>query len=217
MGGGNASRFRTIGQPGRAGCGTGQKARAEEDRKEDGSKKADIEEVCRKETRREEICSVDPGGSADRADYEEGRRGGMPNVVYATVQDVTVLFRPLSMQEQEKAEALLPIVSDLLRSEARKAGKNLDAMIAAGEVYASTVKAVTVDVTSRVLRQSTQGDAMSQESQGALGYTWSGTYAIPGGGIGNAILRNDLKRLGLRRQRIGVIELYDPGNDDCAL
>lgn len=141
----------------------------------------------------------------------------MPNVVYATVQDVTVLFRPLSMQEQEKAEALLPIVSDLLRSEARKAGKNLDAMIAAGEVYASTVKAVTVDVTSRVLRQSTQGDAMSQESQGALGYTWSGTYAIPGGGIGNAILRNDLKRLGLRRQRIGVIELYDPGNDDCAL
>ena len=50
---------------------------------------------------------------------------------------------------------------------------------------------------------------MTQESQGALGYTWSGTYAIPGGGIAAAIMRNDLKRLGLRRQRIGTVELWE--------
>jgi hypothetical protein len=49
---------------------------------------------------------------------------------------------------------------------------------------------------------------MTQESQSALGYTWSGTYAIAGGGIAQAIMRNDLKRLGLKRQNYGVIEYY---------
>jgi hypothetical protein len=57
------------------------------------------------------------------------------------------------------------------------------------------------------MRQSSTGEPMSQESQAALGYSWSGTYAIPGGGIAQAIMKNDLKRLGLRRQRMGVIDL----------
>ena len=67
------------------------------------------------------------------------------------------------------------------------------------------VRVVTVDVVSRVLRQSTEGDAMTQESQSALGYSWSGTYAIPGGGIANAIMKNDLRKLGLLNQSIGAM------------
>ena len=125
---------------------------------------------------------------------------------YATVQDVIALWRPLSNQEQERVSALLPLVSDCLRQEAIKLGQDLDWMIACGKVLETVAKAVTVDIISRIMRQSTEGEAMSQESQSALGYSWSGTYAIPGGGIANAILRNDLKRLGLRRQRIGVID-----------
>lgn len=126
---------------------------------------------------------------------------------YATVKDVMELWRPLNIQEQDRADKLLPLISDCLRQEAKKAGRDLDKMIDTGEVLESVVKTVTVDVTSRVLRQNTEGDAMSQESQSALGYTWSGTYAVPGGGIANAIMRNDLKRLGIRRQRMGVIDL----------
>lgn len=126
---------------------------------------------------------------------------------YATVKDVMELWRPLNIQEQDRADKLLPLISDCLRQEAKKAGRDLDRMIDAGEVLESVVKTVTVDVTSRVLRQKTEGDAMSQESQSALGYTWSGTYAVPGGGIANAIMKNDLKRLGIRRQRMGVIDL----------
>ena len=130
---------------------------------------------------------------------------------YATGQDVALLFRPLSQEEANRCDELLPIISDLLRQAAVNLGKDLDAMITAGEVYGSVVKAVTVDVVSRVLRQSTTGEPMSQESQTALGYNWQGTFAIPGGGIANAIMNNDLKRLGLvKRQRIGGIELYDP-------
>ena len=127
---------------------------------------------------------------------------------FATVEDISTLWRPLSADEQTRASALLPIISDALRNEARKVDKNLDEM-AEDDVYANVLKAVTVDVTVRVLRQSTSGDAMTQETQAAGGYSWSGTYAVPGGGIANAILYNDLKRLGLQRQQIGSIMLWE--------
>lgn len=136
---------------------------------------------------------------------------------FATVEDVTALWRPLTSAEQERADALLPLLSDALRQEARKVGKDLDEMIMEDPdgSFESTVKLVTVDVLGRVLRQSTSDEPLSQESQSALGYTWSGTFAIPGGGIAAAIMRNDLKRLGLRRQQLGVIDLMDDGRRNC--
>ena len=118
---------------------------------------------------------------------------------YATVEDVEALFRPLTPDEAERAEALLPIISNELRLYARNYHRDLDAMIEGDPILASVAKEVTVSAVSRVLRQSTTGEAMTQESQAGLGYSWSGTYAIPGGGIGNAILPSDLKRLGLKR------------------
>ena len=130
------------------------------------------------------------------------------SVAFATVEDISTLWRPLTADEQTRAAALLPLISDALRNEAVKVGKNLDEMIQADETYANVVKLVTVDVTVRVLRQNTSGDAMTQETQAAGGYSWSGTYAVPGGGIANAILYNDLKRLGLQRQQYGSIFLW---------
>lgn len=124
---------------------------------------------------------------------------------FATVNDIETLWRPLSSSEQSRADALLPLVSDELRVLAKNVNKDLDAMAASDEAYQSVLKIVTVDVTVRVLRQSTDGDAMTQESQSALGYSWSGTYAVAGGGIANAILNNDLKKLGLKTQQIGVL------------
>ena len=124
---------------------------------------------------------------------------------FATVNDIETLWRPLSSPEQARATALLPLVSDELRVLAKNVNKDLDEMAAADEAYQSVLKIVTVDVTVRVLRQSTDGDAMTQESQSALGYSWSGTYAVAGGGIANAILNNYLKKLGLKTQQIGVL------------
>lgn len=127
---------------------------------------------------------------------------------FATIEDITTLFRPLSESETTRAEALLPLVSDALRQCAYNVGKDLDQMIAEQSTLASVAKLVTVDVISRVLREDTQGALMSQESQSALGYSWSGSYAIPGGGIEAAIMYNDLKRLGLQRQKIGSVQLW---------
>lgn len=131
---------------------------------------------------------------------------------FATLDDVIALSGvAYTTEDQERIEELLPLVSDALRYEAVKVGKDLDEMAAANAAYASVVKLVTVDVVVRALRQSMDTEPMSQESQSALGYSWSGTYAIPGGGIAAAIMRNDLKRLGLRRQRYGTIEMWPGG------
>lgn len=132
---------------------------------------------------------------------------------FATVQDVIDLWRDLTAEEQERVAKLLPIISDELRYRATLVGRDLDAMIEKTPSLTSVAKEVTVSAVSRILRQSTSGEIMSQESQSGLGYSWSGTYAIPGGGIGNAILPSDLKRLGLKRGRIGIIDFYDPRND----
>ena len=129
---------------------------------------------------------------------------------FATLADVTALTgKAYTPAEQERISALLPLVSDALRYEGEKVGKNLDDMAEASSAYASTLLLVTVDVVVRAMRQSQEGEPMSQESQTGLGYSWQGTYAIPGGGISAAIMRNDLKRLGLRRQRIEVVDLYE--------
>lgn len=137
----------------------------------------------------------------------------MASTAYATIEDVKLLWRNLTTDEEEKVEALLPIISDELRYQAMLVNKDLDSMIASKPVLSNIAKEVTVSIISRIMRQSTTGEPMSQESQSGLGYSWSGTYAIAGGGIGNAIMRSDLKRLGLKVQRMGIIDFYDPRND----
>ena len=132
---------------------------------------------------------------------------------FATISDVVAISGTnYSAAEQERIQTLLPLVCDTLRFEANKVGKDLDAM-AENATYASVLKLVTCDVVIRAMRQSQTGDPMSQESQSANGYSWSGTYAIPGGGIAVSIMNNDLKRLGLRRQKYGVIDLYYDAED----
>lgn len=125
---------------------------------------------------------------------------------FATVSDVEILWRELTAEETERAESLLEVISNSLRVEADSVGKDLDAMIVASPVYASVVKSVTVDVVARTLMTSTDQEPITQASESALGYSWSGSYLVPGGGL--FIKKTELARLGLRRQRYGVIDFY---------
>ena len=131
---------------------------------------------------------------------------------FATLADVITLTGKTFTTAEQTRIALLPMVSDLIREAGNNVGKDIDAEVASSVSYASVVKLVTVDVVLRIMRQSMDDEPMSQESQAALGYSWSGTYAIPGGGMATALLNNDLKRLGLKRQKYGVLEMY--GDDD---
>ena len=129
---------------------------------------------------------------------------------FATVADVLeITGKDYTGAEMNRIETLLELISDTLRTYATNIGKDLDKMADASTAYANVLKLTTVDIVIRATRQSFDGDPLTQESQSAIGYTWSGTYAIPGGGIAGAIMKNDLKRLGLRRQQYGVIEFYD--------
>lgn len=125
---------------------------------------------------------------------------------YATVADMAILWRPLTQDEASRAEALIPLVCDSLRMEARNRGKDLDAMIEAEPLLASVAKSVTVDVVARTLMTSTDSEPTTQFSEAGLGYSVSGTYLVPGGGL--FIKKSELSRLGLRRQRLGVIDLW---------
>lgn len=127
-------------------------------------------------------------------------------MAYATVNDVIALFRALTPEEQTRVTSLLPIVEDELRQRAHDVGKDLDNMIDNGDVLPNVVKSVVVDVVARALMTPTNDAPMSQFSESALGYTVSGTFLVPGGGL--FVKKSELERLGLRRQRIGVIELY---------
>lgn len=130
---------------------------------------------------------------------------------FATLQDIIDLFRPLTADEQTKATNLIPIVSASLRMEAEKVNMDLDAMVAADTNLALVAKSVTVDVVARTLMTSTNQEPMSQYSESALGYSVSGTFLVPGGGL--FIKDSELKRLGLKKQRYGVIDFYDPRNN----
>jgi len=124
---------------------------------------------------------------------------------FATIEDIESLWRVMSNEERERAEALLPVISDSLRQEAINCGKDLDQMITDGKILPSVVKSVVVDVVARTLMTSTNAEPMIQTSQSAMGYSYSGTYLVPGGGL--FIKKSELARLGLRKQRIGVIEM----------
>lgn len=125
--------------------------------------------------------------------------------VFATLEDIELLFRPLTDSEIKKAEALIPVVSASLRTEARKVGKDLDNMVADDEDLRAVAKSVTVDVVARTLMTSTDSEPMTQISESGMGYSFSGTYLTPGGGI--FIKRSELARLGLKSQKYGVIDI----------
>ena len=125
---------------------------------------------------------------------------------FASVDDITLLKRKLTAEEQERASALLGIVSDILRSEANKVGKDLDAMVAVSPHLASVARSVAVEAVNRALNNPADQETRSQMSQTAGPFTASATYLVPGGGV--YILRRELALLGLRRQKRGVLDIY---------
>lgn len=132
---------------------------------------------------------------------------------YATVEEVQQRWRSLSLEEAERAEHLLEDLSDVIRAKAMLQGIDYDLFVLNHPPFASVAKTVVISVLSRILREDTQGQVLSQETQTGLGYSWTGTMAIPGGGIANAFLEREWRMLGLKRQTMGSVE-YAYGNHD---
>lgn len=124
---------------------------------------------------------------------------------FATIEDVELLWRGLKGTEIDRCMGLLETISDTLRLEAERYGIDLDKK-AENTVYANVLKSVVVDIVARTLLTSTDNEPVSQFTESALGYSYTGTYLTPGGGI--FIKDTELRKLGIKKQRYGVIDFY---------
>ena len=125
---------------------------------------------------------------------------------FATVDDLTALWRPMTAEEQVRAAVLLEVVSASLRAEADRVGRDLDKMVEENYNLEQVAKSVTVDIVARTLMTSTDQEPMTQLSQTAGPFSATAQFLVPGGGL--FIKRSELARLGLRRQRYGVMDIY---------
>jgi hypothetical protein len=129
-----------------------------------------------------------------------------------SIDDLIKLFRPLQADEVEKANSLIETVISDLKVKAKKVDMDLDELSKDND-YHNVLKSVVCDIVGRALMTSTDQEPMVQSSESALGYSWSGTFLVPGGGL--FIKKDELKRLGLLKQRYGVIDFYEnPWNRD---
>lgn len=134
---------------------------------------------------------------------------------YATTSDIRAFGYSISEGEEEVVQKLLEAASAKLRLHARKRGKDLDALISdeeSGEDYSLAVQSVVVQAVCRALSSARDSSpAVTQASQGGLGYTASITYLNAGQSL--YFLRNELKELGLMQQTWGALEVFKDAAD----
>ena len=126
---------------------------------------------------------------------------------YATIEDINTLGRTLTEAETTKATALLPIASSTMREAAFAVGKDLDAMVLTDTDLSEIAKQVCVDMTLRAINRDTDDSGgYSQMTQSAGAYSMTISPIVSGRSI--FLMKNELSALGLRRQKMGVIEPY---------
>ena len=132
---------------------------------------------------------------------------------YATVTDIQVLKRALTFEEIQRADSLIPVVCDLIRAEAKKTGRDYDQLIHDDPLYATIAKAVVCDVVVRELN--TPGDMLPATSYSEGAGSVSQSYSLPNASGAIKLWPSDLKALGLKRQKIGALNLMTPPQRGC--
>lgn len=128
---------------------------------------------------------------------------------YATVSDIIALGKNLTAEEQTSAEILIQTASSKIRMIARKYGIDIDKNISdttTGDDLSVAVKNAVVQSVIRAIDSlSATSSAVSQNSETNGAYNISMTYLNAGQSL--YFLNNELKDLGIIRQRYGAIEL----------
>lgn len=129
--------------------------------------------------------------------------------IYASVEDYEKVYNTaLNNDQHKRLLMLIELASSLLREEANKRNMNLGAVISSSDDKANVAKMVVLACVHRVMSKDDDQDMpLEQFSQSALGYTFSGTYVNPGDDL--YYLRNELKRMGIIKQRYGAMEIYE--------
>lgn len=128
---------------------------------------------------------------------------------YATVSDIIALGKNLTAEEQTSAEILIQTASSKIRIIARKYGIDIDKNISdttTGDDLSVAVKNAVVQSVIRAIDSlSSTSSAVSQNSETNGAYNISMTYLNAGQSL--YFLNNELKDLGIIRQRYGAIDL----------
>lgn len=125
---------------------------------------------------------------------------------YATVSDIQILKRELTAEEQGRASALITVISAEIRSEARKAGRDFAKMLVENPDLEEVARAVVVDAVMRELN--TPGNQLPATSYSEAAGGVSQSYSLPNASGSIKLWPSDLKALGIKRQKIGVIPLW---------
>lgn len=127
-----------------------------------------------------------------------------------TVNDLISRWRTLSNEEISKAEVYIADVENALHVYAHNRGLDLDEILEEYEPKQGLYVAIVCDIVKREMTSDAdEGPAMSQSSLAVMGYSVSGTYLSPGGGL--FVKNSELKMLGIpvKKQKARSVELYD--------
>ena len=125
---------------------------------------------------------------------------------YATTEDLEKVWHHLTPSETEKAEELIAEASAKIRLKAKAQGKDYDAIVTEDEDLALIVKGLVCTVVKNAMNTPSDIEGLSQMSMAAGGYSWSGTYSNPSGGL--KFSKKDWKSIGLGSQMFGGVDIY---------
>lgn len=141
--------------------------------------------------------------------HHNGRKWPKVAANYATVSDIIAIGKNLTAEEQTSAEILIQTASSKIRIIARKYGIDIDKNISdttTGDDLSVAVKNAVVQSVIRAIDSlSSTSSAVSQNSETNGAYNISMTYLNAGQSL--YFLNNELKDLGIIRQRYGAIDL----------
>lgn len=124
---------------------------------------------------------------------------------YATIADIQTYWRTLTASEQNVAAQMIADTSAKIRLKASRRGKDFDAMIADDDDLEDVAKTIVCKCVVNAMKM-LEAVPASQFSESAGGYTVSGTFYTPGGGL--SISKKDWAELGLASQTYGGLNIY---------
>jgi len=137
-----------------------------------------------------------------------------PNA-YADHEDLAIFWRTLTGAEDTRADSLLKLASNRLRTIASNQSKNLDDMVNADEAYFSTVQWVVMEAAKRAMLTPVDAAPANSIQQTAGPYSENIVFTNPAGDLW--FKKSELHDLGLYgNQRLGSIStvpgslMYEP-------
>ena len=123
---------------------------------------------------------------------------------YASIQDLSTYWRPITESETARASMLLEIASSRLRIEADKVGIAIDDRINYDDDYAMAVKLVVMDATKRALATPIDTPPVDNYSQSAGPYSENYRFTNPSGDLW--FKKAELRSIGIGVAKIGTIK-----------